>query len=571
MSYQSISVKEAINKINANNNGWFLPAIQRPYVWGSRYESEKYICKLFDSILRGYPIGGLIIWNSSAKIPHREFMNNYKDGNGTKLVEEGLWEREDKWLVYDGQQRLQTLFSCLKYSFNNKILIFDLLFDPKKADDVDETAFNFVKNNSDLELNCIKMNSLFTQISKNKIEYRKEILEKGEWTSNEEKLIEENIDLLWKIFVEEDKKSLAFFPISTNDESEVNEIFQRLNSGGIQLSQSDLLLSRIKEKSYDFEEQLQFASRKIFDSTGKGYIFDAYNILQILHLFVKGRVRVDQKKIKKEELKEFIKEWNDLEIPLEEFFSDFIYGQFKINNSSIIPRKISLLPLIAYVSFLSDKGIQFRKISESNLTLMKQYFIKSQINGWDLQSYIDNFYEILFDEDKNSKIQFEFPLKKFEEFIKKKGSKRYLEIYENVFIDYRWFSLKILTPNRIYQFDPDIKRRFNPEIDHIFPIKLKDQSDEYKESVDIIWNMQPVKGDVNGFKLNHHPLDFFTNKLIDKSGNVISGDKYYSEYDFITKISSDLWMNYKNFINVRKEKMKSYLAKKYGLIITKDN
>ena len=33
--------------------------------------------------------------------------------------------------------------------------------------------------------------------------------------------------------------------------------------------------------------------------------------------------------------------------------------------------------------------------------------------------------------------------------------------------------------------------------------------------------MQPVKGDVNGFKLNHHPLDFFTNKLSDKSGTVI--------------------------------------------------
>ena len=48
MSYLTISVKEAVGNINAQNNGWFLPAVQRPYVWGSRYESEKYICKLFD-------------------------------------------------------------------------------------------------------------------------------------------------------------------------------------------------------------------------------------------------------------------------------------------------------------------------------------------------------------------------------------------------------------------------------------------------------------------------------------------------------------------------------------------
>ncbi len=49
------------------SNGWFLPAVQRPYVWGSRYENELYICKLFDSLLRGYPIGGLIIWNTRRK------------------------------------------------------------------------------------------------------------------------------------------------------------------------------------------------------------------------------------------------------------------------------------------------------------------------------------------------------------------------------------------------------------------------------------------------------------------------------------------------------------------------
>ena len=47
MSYTEISIKDAIEKINTE---WFLPAIQRPYVWGSRYNSERYICKLFDSL-----------------------------------------------------------------------------------------------------------------------------------------------------------------------------------------------------------------------------------------------------------------------------------------------------------------------------------------------------------------------------------------------------------------------------------------------------------------------------------------------------------------------------------------
>lgn len=48
MSYLGISIKEAISNINNSLNSWYLPAIQRPYVWGSRYETELYICKLFD-------------------------------------------------------------------------------------------------------------------------------------------------------------------------------------------------------------------------------------------------------------------------------------------------------------------------------------------------------------------------------------------------------------------------------------------------------------------------------------------------------------------------------------------
>src|SRR5574344_2785580 len=129
MSYLGISVKEAIVNINNSVNGWYLPAIQRPYVWGSRYENEMYICKLFDSILKSYPIGGLIIWNTEEDVPYREFITNYIPGETQKLVDKGLYGRKDKWLIYDGQQRLQTLYSCLRHTFNEKILVYDLLFD----------------------------------------------------------------------------------------------------------------------------------------------------------------------------------------------------------------------------------------------------------------------------------------------------------------------------------------------------------------------------------------------------------------------------------------------------------
>lgn len=556
MSYQSISVKEATGHINGTVNGWFLPAVQRPYVWGSRYESELYICKLFDSLLRGYPIGGLILWNTEEEIPYREFMKDYGIDTIPLIVDKGLWNRKDKWLVYDGQQRLQTLYSCLKYTFNNKILAFNLLFDMKKKDiDPDETGFLFVEKNATIQPYYIRMNELFSKLPDEKVKYRREILSECDDLSDDRKnLIEDNLDELWNVFVDRDKKSLAFFPIYYSDESMVNEIFQRLNMGGVALSQADLLFSRIKEIHYDFEEKLQDFSRKIYNNTDKGYLFDAYNILQAIYLISKDSVRVDPKKINKEELNGFNEIWGKLETPLHDFFVDFIWGQFKINNNSIIPKKLALLPIIIYFYLAYDKGINFKKLTQDNMLQLKQYLILSQINDWNLQSIVDKFTRLIKESIKKSN---EFPLNQFISWLNE-TKKRNTELFEASFVDYQWFSLKILTPNRIYQFDPDARGRFNPEIDHIFPKNLEGQTEEYYKAINMIWNMQPVKGDINNFKRRRHPKEFFSSD---------EGKKYINAYDFLPSLNlkGEIWDNPVKFINQRKEKMVEYFKNEYKL------
>lgn len=574
MSYLGISVKEAINNINNTTNGWFLPAIQRPYVWGSRYENEIYICKLFDSILKSYPIGGIIVWNTEEEVPYREFITDYMPNEIPALVDKGLHGRKDKWLIYDGQQRLQTLYSCLKYTFHGKILVYDVLFDLQNGNDPEETGFSFIEKNSDLEWNFIRMNEIFTKKpDEEKRPYRKSIIARNpEITDKEEDLVETSIDKLWDVFVKTETKSLAYFPIKTSNEKVVNEIFERLNTGGMALSLADLLFSKIKSEYYDFEEKLQGCSKNIYNSTGKGYLFNAYNILQLLNLLVKKGVRIDPKKVKQDEIKKFKETWDKLEIPLQSFFSNYLWGQFKINNNSIIPRNLALLPIIVYFYEIYTKGFKFKHISGDNLTKINQYFIKSQINDWNLQSYIDNFSRIIREESTKNERIFDFPLEKLEEFISIK-KKRNIVIYENTFVGYNWFALKILTPERIYQFEPDMKGRFNPEIDHLFPRKLKDRSEEYEKVVDIIWNMQPTKGEINGFKTNLHPKLFFTDKAFNKSGEPIVGSKYVNEYDFLFPLNSNnqvdfedsIWENPIEFMAQRKSMMIDFLATKYSI------
>jgi len=573
MSYLGISVKEAINKINNSVNGWYLPAIQRPYVWGSRYENEMYISKLFDSILKGYPIGGLIIWNTEEEVPYREFISDYISGETQKLVDKGLYGKKDKWLIYDGQQRLQTLYSCLRYTFNGKILVYNSLFDLSNEYDPDETGFSFVQKDSTIGWHFIRMNELFSQLPDDKISFRKKIIKNNSnITKKEEELVEKNIDKLWDIFVKTDSKSLAYFPIETLDEKIVNEVFERLNTGGMALSLADLLFSKIKEKSFDFEEKLQSCSKKIYNSTGKGYLFNAYSILQLLYLIVKKGVKIDPKKVKDSEINEFINSWNKLEKPLISFFTDYLWGQFKINNSSIIPKNLALLPIMAYFYEVFNKGFIFKDFSSENLKKINQYFIKSQINDWNLQSYADNFTRIIKEKSSNTNELFEFPLIEIESYIQKR-KQRNVEMYEQIFTDYVWFALKILTPNRTYQFEPDIKSRFNPEIDHIFPQKLKDRTPEYESKVNIIWNMQPINGEINGFKTNVHPKDFFTDSAKNSKGDIINGSKYVNEYDFLPKnqksqfdFNDDIWIKPIEFIEKRRTEMIDFLKTKYDIV-----
>ncbi len=575
MSYLPISVKEAILKINKD---WFLPAVQRPYVWGSRYESERYICKLFDSILKGYPIGGLIVWETDQEIPYRRFIGDYCPDNFPELVDKGQHGKSGKGLIYDGQQRLQTLYSCLQFTFNDKILIYDLISNDTDDNDRDKTGFSFVEKNSEIGWNFVRMNEIFSKNTGEKFQFRRKIIQKTESISAlQAEIIEQKIDLLWSIFVDTDKKSLSFYPLKVQEETIVNDVFERLNTGGMSLTLADLVFTEIKKEFANFEEDLQKSSKKIYKLTHNGYSFNAYSILQLLNLIVKGTSRLDHKKVVKSDRKTFVDTWKELEEPLLSFFRDYLYNGFKINNSSIIPRSNALLPIMVYFYKLYKIGFKYKDIAPISIKKISRFLIKSQINDWNLQSYIDNFTKIIIEQADLIKGMFDFPSDLIESYVSI-DKKRFLEISEKNFIDYRWFALKVLTPNREYLFDPTIKGRFNPEIDHIYPQRLKGQDENYRKMVDIIWNMQPAPGDVNIYKSNIHPKLFFTDDYKLKAGEEIFGSKYIDNYDFLfpknngkIDFENEVWSNPKLFIEKRRELMLNFLKEKYDIELIEDN
>ena len=112
-----------------------LPAIQRDFVW-----SEEKIEKLMDSIMRGYPVGIVLVWETYKDIQYREFEKIYRNGTRPAFIDNS--SNKKLKLVLDGQQRLQALFLALYGSYNGKYLYFDIL-SGRHSDDFEEEKYHF--------------------------------------------------------------------------------------------------------------------------------------------------------------------------------------------------------------------------------------------------------------------------------------------------------------------------------------------------------------------------------------------------------------------------------------------
>jgi len=441
------------------------------------------------------------------------------------------------------------------------LLVFDLLYDYNNDTD-GETGFRFVDKGQALKPTEIKMNELFSVSSQLETSKKREIrTDKSKGLTNEKcDLIEENLDKLWAIFVKTDAKSLAYFKVLTDKEEEVNDVFERLNTGGMPLSKADLLFSKIKAKYYDFEAELMDLSNRI--KTRTKLAFSSYDILQLIHLIVKGQSRISEN-VSDADIQNFYAVWKKLPDAINSFFDDYLCNRFHITHISIVRYKNPLLVLMTFFYKLYENGGNYLRIKADVLKCVDKFFITSQLNSWDLQTYTDKFARIIL-ANANPNV---FPEKEIFDYVIDRAN-RDIEIKEAVFRNNIWFSLKIVFPNRDFEFDYSMPNRFNPELDHIFPKNLKGGDDDYKRDVDIIWNMQPIKGVVNNDKSNHHPKLFFTDGV--DNGKQLSGKKYYGDYDCIPPMSSTDWDDYKVFIKNRREKMIKIMSDRYDITLFQD-
>lgn len=242
---------------------YVLPAIQRDFVW-----TEQQIERLFDSLMRGYPINTFMFWKLNQDTMQSEiknstfykFLDKYIEtyGESNTQIDNVLSLRSPFYAVIDGQQRLTALYmglcgsyaSKIKYKRDNGVYSSDIyptkylylnIEAPAPSNEENlEYEFKFLTT-QEASLNpdkWFKMHDIMGWSQPNSLVnwgVQNHSLQNKDYAINTLSQLRE--------VVHSTNNVLNAFEISEADIDTVLEIFIRTNSGGTKLSFSDLLMS----------------------------------------------------------------------------------------------------------------------------------------------------------------------------------------------------------------------------------------------------------------------------------------------------------------------------------------
>ncbi len=208
------NTKYSLEEIRAryDKDEFRIPKYQRGYVWDSEKRG-----KLIDSLLRGYPIGSIIIWNNK----------------NTKYI-------------LDGQQRTRSLLEISKFPFKDMSKeTFIGLFEKE----------DFIKQNMNLLENILenlkkkKLEELYVPpYDETKEDFIKKYISKNSIAAAISGVDQKEIIRILKTYVANlyDGKQFIIpsIEISESSEDDAIEIFDRLNSQGIELTRMEKLAAR---------------------------------------------------------------------------------------------------------------------------------------------------------------------------------------------------------------------------------------------------------------------------------------------------------------------------------------
>lgn len=277
-----------------HNRTYVLPAIQREFVWGTDQ-----ICALFDSLMRGYPIGGFLFWkvdpDTAKDYAFYDFLTNYHEKDNPYAPKAPIPAGQGVTAILDGQQRLTALNVGLYGSHSERL--------PRKRWSNPDA---FPKKRLYIDLRdddgADDLGMVYTFRFLTEIEAKRKEGEPDTWylvsdilgledtgPAINDELIDRGLagekapfHVLHRLYTSvREKPMINAFLEEAQDSDKVLDIFVRVNSGGTQLSYSDLLLSMATNQWEDLDAREEIRSLVTeLNNTSAAFSFNKDTVLK---------------------------------------------------------------------------------------------------------------------------------------------------------------------------------------------------------------------------------------------------------------------------------------------------
>jgi len=499
-----------------------LPGIQRDFVW-----SKEKIVKLLDSIMRGYPIGITLLWETYNDIQYRLFDSDYTSGN-LYTYHENTEGKKIK-LVLDGQQRLQSLYMALYGKLDGEYLYFDVL-SGRESDDLSEEKYLFdfatseeikkrnasitrtlnkyigVSDKNSVPHHYMKVADIFKMGARQKKELVRDLSKKLDLSHDDEDRLDINLSRLDEA-LSKDENILKASVIDENlpsdspyrkSEADVLEIFVRVNTEGTPLTRSDLIFSMLKLNWKESAEALPIFVQKI--NEGNSFELDTDFVIRCLFAVSDLGSRFDldllRNKVNVKKLRANFQQCCDAIRSM----VDFVERDCWCASSRLISGSNTLVPLVYYLFHTKNHEVR----NDQLVNVRKAFFVFAFSKPFSryADSRIGRFIrsELKTLADKGDET---FPLAEAVSWVNYWEG---IETIEELLQENTLLTLHLvqgLTGAKVQY------KRNVPEIDHIFPRSILRKKGYDEARINNFANFWVLPKGKNQNKYNRPPSDYF--------------------------------------------------------------
>ena len=575
-------IKDVLYKIERQDI--VLPAIQREFVW-----SDQQVCRLFDSLMQGYPFGTFLFWQveaeNSTKFKYYDFVLDYHEKDSPHCPPLPVTQPRPLIAVLDGQQRLTALNIGLRgsvarrrygghwknpNSYIDRRLHLDLLWHTDEDDEsVLKYRFEFLTqdqvNNAEngecwfLVSDIIKMDADSTiDWVEDEVSYEKPIQRKAR-------------SILRRLYdVVHIQPIIAFYEETDQELAKVLQIFVRMNSGGTPLRYSDLLLSTAVAQwtEVDAREEIHGLVDDLND-INPGFRFTKDLVLKagLLLSNDEGNVAFRLENFNRENMSLFQNKWNDIQRAL--MLTVELIASFGFSERSISAHN-TILP-IAYYLYKRQTGDNYltSRHFANDRKAVREWLIRALLKSHEWGSSGTRADAFLTDNRQIIKENLEdgndyFPSERIFAALSLHFSEDERESLADMrFGDRLTFALLSL----LFPFI-DMNHHFH--VDHIFPkAKITNRSlrsagipddnlDEVFQQRDGLANLQLLEGQLNQEKSDHLPAEWLRQIYSDATDR-----KAYEDRHLLGDVPESI-TDFDTFYEARRERLKVKITELLG-------